>query len=423
MARVNFSNGSYMVGVRSSQSCPICGAKDGRCSVLFSKEDEVIYYACRNVFSSDGTTSNNLYKHFPNKTNVSSEQIKQIKERSVKENEITIEVLLLRDRVYRRFRELLKFYDKENLVEGTYLYERDYKNLADRGLSKEMIIRMGFFSVPNREHKVWFNEESNSYKCRLETAISKHLYKEFGDDLLLVAGFIKVQDGKGNDFITYKSTFYNHQTEQFEAIEGYFIPYHHIADRNAEHSHDGLLMAIQYRLSKEVYDEKGKLVRYFWFSSKNCSSGSPVDYYAPLDRKTFKNKQGEEIRLLLVTEGALKGKIACEYFGCEGIFMAGVATVKTVANRVKALEKLTGHKYHVISAFDMDKYDNFFLVNDENGEKKKVYPILKAEAKLISYLKMTGNETSCAILEWDKSSSKGVDEAMVMGLRKQWRVI
>lgn len=401
MARYVFSNGNYMVGVPSSQRCPICGAKDGRCSIYFSSSNEVIYYACRNVFSTDGVTANNLYKHFANKTNFNDlEQIRKIREKSVSEEEITPEILAIRDKVYRRMRELVKYY------EGTYLYDEDMTNLLDRGLTKEQIEYMGFFSVPSATKMVW--RKGNSYKCKLQTAIAQDLYDEFGNELMLVAGFKKIERKKG-DFITYNSVFKNSQTGEFEPIKGYFIPYH---------NNDGLLVAMQYRLTVPVYDDKGKLLRYFWFSSESASSGSPVDYYKPMNSKTFTNRDGEKIKIVLVTEGALKGKIACEYFGCEGIFMAGVGTVNSVVKTIQELEDSTGIRHYVISALDMDKYENYFIT-EKDGKEVKTYPILRAESKLISSLKAIGNQV--AIMEWN--DFKGVDEAMVGRVKRLWKTI
>jgi hypothetical protein len=398
MAKIVFTNGNYMVGIKSSERCPICGSKDGRCSILFSSEGEVIYYACRNVSSSDGMTSNNLYKHFAKNTDVNSETIKRLRDITVTENEITPEIIKIRNKVYRKIRELVKNY------EGCYLYKNDLNDLLQRGLTREQIASMGFFSFPNADKKVW--RKGKNYQCKLSTAIAQDLYDEFEDDLLLVAGFKKVTGDKG-DYITYTSYCFDNTKKSFAPITGYFIPYH---------NKEGLIEAMQYRLTIPMYDEKGKKLRYFWFSSDNASSGSPLDFFRAKTLKKFKDRNNNLRKVILVTEGALKGKIACEILGVNGIFMAGVGTVNSVIEEIKKLQQNTEQQLYIISALDMDKYDNYFVSKSDN---KKVYPILQAEGKLISELKRIG--VSCSILEWN--DYKGVDEALQNNQQRIWKSV
>ncbi len=481
MATTNYNNGNYFKPVRSGQHCPICSKKDGRCSIYFSGEGDVIFYACRNVPSSDGMTANGLHKHFESNSTVDMKEVKRIRDRRVQDDEITPEILEIRDKVNRRIPELMV------QIAGTKLFDRDKDDLIRRGLTEKEIEHMGIHSAPfsphlkgnkgkRRKYRYYDAEQDTTYNCLLETAISKELYREFGDKLLVVAGFNKRKSDKG-DYISMTTKFKHPITDKYTLIQGYFIPYH---------NEEGQRVSFQYRLTVPVYDRKGQYtdmdlevekalvkvynnkyekladdilnfqqalsqdsekayervkqhfasddithnisdivayimklsvqkIRYRWWVGQS-STGSPTDFYTPTTYREFTDSNGKKIRIILITEGALKGKIACEKFGCQGLFMGGVTMYHQLINTLNKLEKKTGIKYHLITALDMDKYDNFKEL--ENGNK--FYPILKAESTLLGLLK--GRGSSVAILEWSKKI-KGVDDALMANLKKKYKIV
>jgi hypothetical protein len=189
------------------------------------------------------------------------------------------------------------------------------------------------------------------------------------------------------------------QTQDFVTINGYFIPY-----CNSE----GLMVALQYRLTTPLFDENGKLMRYFWYSSTQARSGSPIAYYIPTDIK--------RTDVLLLTEGATKGMIASEQLGFEGLYEAGINNYRAMVKELEELENLVGKKYKLLLAIDMDKY----TVKDNTGK----LVVLEAEKNTLELLKITGHQV--AIVEWDfknNPQAKGIDDAVKMGLKLTYRLI
>lgn len=382
MALTQFADGSFFVPIRSGQRCPVCSSKKGRCSEFYNQEGKKVLYRCK--YKTSERPSNGWYLHLVKDIdgiNPSEVEFQVLPE--IKEVELTQETLELRNKVYRRFRELIKKY------EGSYLQKEDMKELLSRGLNENQILKMGFFSVPSTKKKVW--SDKGNHKIKLTTAITKTLTEEFGpENLLKVPGFIKCKNKNGGEFVSFKTSIKDSNEDSFRDIRGYFIPYHNV---------QGLLVALQYRLTEPVYDERGKKMRYFWYSSTQARSGSPIDCYLPdVVRK-------EDI--LLVTEGATKGKIACEKLGYQGLFEAGVSNYRRLLKNIQALEHFTGMRYKIILALDMDK--------DENEE------VQRAEECTISMLKATGHQI--AVAYWDGKKAKGIDDALQMNLNISYKLI
>ncbi|MBO8160597.1 MAG: DUF3854 domain-containing protein [Thermosipho sp. (in: Bacteria)] len=379
MGVTQYADGSMFVPIRSGQICPVCGSKRGRCAEFYNAEGIKVFYRCK-YRPSHRPSGDGWYIHLVSEV----DGYDPMKERlprilpEVKQEEITFELLELRDKVYRRFRELVKKY------EGSYLYERDEKDLLRRGLTKEQIERMMFFSVPTSGNKVWADGD---YMVKVTTAISKELENEFGSDLLKVPGFIKRTNKKtGDEYVTFKTVRKDLQ-EKFVPIKGYFIPYVNIF---------GQIVGLQYRLTEPMYDEKGKLLRYFWYSCENARSGAPCDYYIPSELKRDD--------VLLVTEGAIKGKIAAEKLGFEGMFEAGVHNYRRLVKNIIALEKIQGKKYNIILALDIE----------DNPD------VRKAEKNTIAMLKGTGHQV--AIAYWDPKD-KGIDDALQAGQKIKYKIV
>ena len=369
------------VPIRSSQTCPICGRRTGRCSAFVeSATGNVLYYKCKYQPSND-ETSDGYYKHYTNNTSTScvSNVPKVLKLENYKQTTITDEDLILWDKVYRKLRAVIK------KITGDYLYKEHKENLLQRGFTEAEITNMGFFSIP-KSNKVPYE----NYTCKLPTAIIKELQKTFKpEELLRVPGFSK-GSYKGNDFVTFKNTMKNKENNQFEDIDGYFIPYH---------NSKGLLVGMQYRLTKEIYDDKGKKLRYLWYSSKEVTCGSPIDYYIPM--------KVDLDNIILITEGAIKAKFAATKLNVRSLGEAGVGNYRNLITNLQAIEKLENKKYKVLLALDMDKYENL--------------DVIKAEIKTVTLLKSLGY--SVTILEWNESEGKGIDDKLSYSGKKGLRYL
>ena len=156
---------------------------------------------------------------------------------------------------------------------------------------------------------------------------------------------------------------------------------------------------MQYRLSNPIKDEKGKKLRYLWFSSKDVSCGSPIDYYKPM-----------EIVLddvLLVTEGAIKAKFAASKLKVRSLAEAGVGNYRNLVKTIQEIEKIEGKRYKILLALDMDKYSN-----DD---------VIKAEISTVALLKSLGYSTT--ILEWNEIDGKGIDDKLVNTSTKGFRYL
>lgn len=388
MAVTMYDSGTMFVPIKSGTPCPICGKKDGRCSEFYL-DHKLLYISCRNEISDEPSGLAGWYKHRVSSFN-SNKVIERKSIADVKKYQVTEEVLELRHKVYTELRAIIRKYIPSGL------YEDDKTDLTRRGLNDESIERLGCFSVPKSTHKVW--SDCGEYQMQLTTYISKKLYDKYGNDLLKVAGFMKLK-GKNGDYITFKTKMKKPNEKKLSDIRGYFIPYYNYKEQ---------FIGMQYRLSEPLLDEKGKPIRYFWLSSKNASSGSPIDCITPSKVKR------EDI--LLVGEGALKMKIACEKLSYKGVAEAGVNNYNSLIEEIQMLEVKNRTKYKIILMFDMDKYDNVQILNG-----KEYYPILEAEKKTIELLKLTNHEV--AIAEWVPESGKGVDDALQNGAKLDYRLV
>jgi len=377
--------------------CPICGQKRQRC-LRVEEKGETVSYICKYQPSDIPieTQIGTCWVHNQD-TNKDFKKFKDVKTIKMPEREpITEEVLAFRTEVYNEMKNLLIQFEGSNLPkyngQTIPLYKNHYDDLIKRGLSDEQILRMGYFSVPVSNKKVW--AKKGNYKQQVTTAISKALYEKFGDKLLTVPGFIKLKDKFDNDYITHKtkvsSYLVNEKGEvkkndkgepmkEYRDIDGYFIPYTFL----------GMIESLQFRLMEKIFDDKGKEVRYLWYSSFQASSGSPIAHHIPY------NLTRDDV--LLITEGALKGGIASEKLGFEGLFEAGVSNYNNLMITLQRLEKLVGKKYKIILALDMDKHEN--------------PDVIKAEKAIISLLKSTGHQV--AIAHWPVTMGKGIDDCLV----------
>jgi hypothetical protein len=293
----------------------------------------------------------------------------------------------------------------------TKLKPNQLELLKKREKAENKIEKADFFSVPSRTKIVTYTEKDTKgnivkkYDCKLQTAILKELYvlvakylktknnnqevseTEVETELLKVPGFVVKENKGGSQFITFKNY----------KLEGYFVPYINF---------DKKIKAMQIRLTTPFLDAKGKPMRYFWYSSEQASSGSPIDYYMP---------EGELDRydVLLVTEGASKMKVACEYLKFQGMGEAGVGNYRKLVASILEYEKHMGVQFKIIIALDMDKN----TIQNKDGR----YPVLEAENETVALLKSTGHQV--AIAEWDIEKGKGIDDALINEAKLRYKLI
>lgn len=370
MAITNYE-GKTWYPIRSGNCCPICNSKVGRCSVLVDESQLPVMYRCKYA-TSNRASGDGWYLHLVNQqlastnnNSINSDLIKDII--SNKDLEITEEVIELRDKVYRKFRQVFHH------LNGSLLYKEDYENLIQRGFTPDEIKDIGFFSIP-RNTKIQYD----NYTCQLKTAMVRELLKAFTEDQLLkVPGFSLIQT-RDKSFITFKSTTRNSKMDIVD-IKGYFIPYI---------GPTGKFEGMQYRLATPFIDAKGKSIRYFWYSSKSVSCGSPIDYFVP---NTIRNDN-----YILITEGAIKGKFAASKLGIRSLSEAGITNYKSVVKALMKIEELEDKEYGVLLSLDMDKYQNS--------------DVLSAEISTVSLLKTLGYDVT--ILEWNIEEGKGIDDKL-----------
>lgn len=367
MAVTQFS-GCTWYPIRSGNICPICGSKKGRCAFMTNKDNVIVMYRCKYA-QSNRPSRDGWYIHLANEINGDTPP-KIIDCADYKPESITDELLDLWDKVYKEFR------NKSIHLSGSALYPAHKKNLIDRGLDEKTINALGCFSIP-------LNNQVNykNYQCSLRTSIVNSLLEYFKpESLIRVPGFRKIKSNN-KEFISFKNSIYNNKTEKFEDIDGFFIPYNDYKNR---------LVGMQYRLTTPVVDEKGKPIRYFWYTTKENSCGSPIDYHIP------QNLIVDDA--ILLTEGALKAKIASEIFGIRSLAEAGVSNYRKLIQELQLVAEHENKKYKILLALDMDKYTN----ND----------VLAAEINTVLLLKSLGY--SVTILEWDINKGKGIDDKLTV---------
>lgn len=358
--------------IKSGNICPVCGSKKGRCSVMENEEGKIVLYRCK-YKESNRPSTDGWYIHLANELNGDASEKFNVNIADYTYEPITDELLSLWDKVYRKFRNIFIQFN------GSALYESHKQDLIKRGLNDATINNLGCFSVPKNK-KINYG----SFDCSLRTVIVNELLKSFKPEILIrVPGFSKVH-ANGKDFITFKNTLYNKDTQKYEDIDAYFIPYLDYTSR---------FVGIQYRLMNPIVDDNGKKTRYLWYSTKEVSCGSPINYHIP--------EKLEVDDVILVTEGALKAKIASELIGIRSLAEAGVSNYRKLIKELQLLEDLENKKYKVLLALDMDKYSN--------------KDVLTSEINTVAMLKGLGY--SVTILEWGINEGKGIDDKLKVSKR------
>lgn len=361
-------NGCTWYPIKSGNSCPVCGYKNGRCSVFIDNNtDKIVMYRCK--YRQSDKPSQGWYIHLNLDSNGTNTQKSVSVTNLIADTKSQIsdskEYRLLKNAVYLKIRDLMYKYIK------SYLYKEHIHDLIRRGLNEDEILNMKLFSYPRNSQKVNYNGK----KINLTTAIVNDLLKCFEpNDLLKVPGF-KVIEKNNKKYIILKSL--TKKDNKFIDINAYFIPYI---------NNENLITGMQYRLIESLII-KGKSIRYLWLSS-DVSCGSPIDYYIPT--KITRDD------ILLITEGSLKGKISSEKLGIRSLTEAGVSNYNNLIRELQKIEKRENKKFKIILAFDMDKYS--------------IDEVITAEIKTAAMLKSLGYSVS--VLEWNINDGKGLDDKL-----------
>lgn len=333
------------------RSCPQCGKKSQRCTVVFKKGyknnqvsfvEESIICMNKNSVGYDRSCDTGIgtgfeYLKFREDYEVQGtekkvrEVIRKIDRREDKNttisgntnlsnsSDITPEQISLRDSVYKSMRNLLYKY------EGIYLYKEDRQDLLNRVLPKTTIEALKKAELWEQDLKTIKAKKLAEWELKLVSE------RELAEIKLEVIGFFSVpsrdrkvkfvgKNEKGNKvsfscniqtaiakelvaeygeklldvpgFVINEDKNKNEYISfKYYKMEGYFIPY-----TNSGHK----VVAMQYRLTTPRYDKDGKLVRYFWYSSEGVSSGSPICHFTP-----FANISRKDLPLISKDKKAL----------------------------------------------------------------------------------------------------------------------
>lgn len=194
------------------------------------------------------------------------------------------------------------------LINELVLAENHKKQLIERGLDIDNVIKNGYRSTP-------------------AFGFSNIVASLLGNGCMLegVPGFYTRPDN------TYDINFYS-------ALSGILIPIKSI---------EGKIQGFQIRVDRPINGNK-----YIWFSSvnkfKGTSSGSPVHFVGNIFDKT-----------VYVTEGALKADIAHKFSGKTFLAVAGAGQYESLRPKFKQLKEMRATD--IVEAYDMDKFTNEYV--------------------------------------------------------------
>lgn len=274
--------------------------------------------------------------------------------------------------------------------------DRDY--LHGDGVTDELIEKYMIRSLPEPDDYRFRNRNTYRSINPLRTEIAQEVAKKFGGNLIGVPGFYQKEDNKGN------------LIWDICGAGGIFFP---VPD-----PYDNM-----YRLRIRVQGEHLKGGKYRNFSSfkditengitrnqylNGCAAGNNCGFYS---------NEGDDFRVVFITEGEKKSIIANEFFKKPFISLPGVNSHSKLLEVVKADENTQGLRFIdflkekgtklVIVAFDADK-----SVNDA---------VLKHEEQTFRRLKEEGFTIGCA--EWDMAYGKGIDDLLRNGHLPTYRFV
>lgn len=282
--------------------------------------------------------------------------------------------LPLRDCVNQAFLKALK--------QSTRMNERDFEDLARRGLSKAQILRNGYWS---------FGGEGFDYE---------HLQQVFEDTLLrenscvyeypgYIPGFYSANGyWRGNDEV---------KAHRFKIVErsngGYLIPVRSLK---------GEISGFQMRHFKDEHTDEKKFAKYTWLSSNQKKTGVGVNKCEQIHHTGFKPAYGEygertvqPEKVVYLTEGALKADVAAYLSGKPFIALIGVSNTSQLAGEMEMLKSKVGTET-INLCIDMDYQTNKY--------------VKKAVRKMVRIIKDAGLKVR--FMQWD-AAYKGVDDYLL----------
>lgn len=286
------------------------------------------------------------------------------------------------------------------------LEDADRKYLHGEGFTDEMIDKYMIRSLPKPDNYRFRNRDSYHSINPSRRDIAQAVAKIFGGDLTGAPGFYQ--------FI-YQIIEENGNLRRWD-ISGpggilfpLFDPYGNM-----------------YRLRVRVQEEDlkgGKYGKYRNFSSyrDELVGGVLKNKYlngcAANNNCGFYSNEGDDFRVVFITEGEKKSIIANEYFKKPFISLPGVNSHSKLLDVVNADENTQGMRFIdflkekgtklVIVAFDADK-----TVNDS---------VLRQEEQTFRRLKAEGFTIGCA--EWDMAYGKGIDDLLKNGHEPVYRFV
>lgn len=278
------------------------------------------------------------------------------------------------------------------------LEDADRNYLHGEGFTDEMIEKYMIRSLPEPDNYRFRNRDSYQSINPLRRDIAQAVAKKFGGELTGVPGFYQETDKNGN------------LRWNICGAGGILFPLFDPYDN-------------MYRLRIRVQGEHLKGGKYRNFSSSNaitedgvtrnqylngCAAGNNCGFYS---------NEGDDFRVVFITEGEKKSIIANKFFKKPFISLPGVNSHSKLLEVVKADENTQGLRFIdflkekgtklVIVAFDADK-----SVNDA---------VLKHEEQTFRRLKEEGFTIGCA--EWDMAYGKGIDDLLRNGHLPTYRFV
>lgn len=352
-------------------TCPFCGRVDH-----FYISTELNSYKCQRC--GEGGSATELYAQARNISN--GDAVKELKGADVNSKEIKLIAdkqrqyasergkaceqkapIEIRDKIFNMFLDMLT------------LKAYHHKNLIERGLTYEDIVKAKYKSLPDDE--------------KIRRGITSNLLNQIKragipiSELKGIPGFYK--DAKG-------WTFYYKQ--------GYFIPCRDVIGR---------IIGGQIRLDNPPVNEHGKIKnKYRWFSAGSIkealvgtTSGSPI-HVAGLDLEGL--YKGKRPKRIFIIEGILKADVAIKLMNLildaplgENVALGipGTGVFKHIEIYIKHL-----NPEKILTAYDMDKKTNPQVLKDEN--------------KLREHLQSYGY-FSTTMEDWPSELGKGLDDYLL----------
>lgn len=286
------------------------------------------------------------------------------------------------------------------------LEDADREYLHGEGFTDELIEKYMIRSFPEPDNYRFHNRETYRSINPLRRDIAETVAQKFGGNLTGVPGFYQEKDRNGN------------LRWNICGAGGIFFPLFDPYDNMYR-------LRIRIRMSKDQpgVDVKNLKNKYRNFSSykDETKDGVQKNKYlngcAANNNCGFYSNEGDDFRVVFITEGEKKSILANNFFKKPFISLPGVNSHSKLLDVVKADENTQGKRFIdflkekgtklVIVAFDADK-----TVNDS---------VLRQEEQTFKRLKEEGFTIGCA--EWDMAYGKGIDDLLKNGHEPVYRFV